>query len=89
MSHGVRRQAPPCVTCTVEMFSHVTVAIDGQPATVQLLQSWWIYEDGTSHMAVRRVDDPMCGTSYPSEDPAHGEYLLDRARVIWELAQAS
>lgn len=86
MSTGVRKALPRMHT-SVEMFSHVTICMDGESRTVQVIHRWWLYEDGSYSLSLHRADNPLCGSALVGCDAGGRHVLETRAAAMWQLGQ--
>jgi hypothetical protein len=82
-----QRQAPACVTTHVEMFSDVCICQHDECRIVQVMNRWWLYDDGSYVLSVHPVDDPMGGSTIAGSDAGGRTMLETRTAAMWGLAQ--
>lgn len=87
MQAGVRDALPRVIT-TVEMFSDATICRDGGCRVVQIINRWWLYDDGTYTLTLHRADHPLSAAAPMNGDDAGARHILDtRTEAMWQLTE--
>jgi hypothetical protein len=76
----------PRIVTSVEMFSDVTICQANECRVVQIVNRWWIYDDGSYVLSMQDPDNPMRGSTHSGHDAGGRAVLETRTDSMWKLA---